>query len=156
GSKPELEARKAGRAVLAELRVDLDGDRKDEIAIVEQGPKLATKVVVLKVGGEEDAPSFTPIASSSPRTAQKIARFEIKRLIGSARAPQILAVLEERSPDETVQHVRILGPTPRGIGELFAQSFFVPTAEPADGIEVVEFGDAAPRLSVLDVDGPSG
>jgi hypothetical protein len=147
-SKAEKEARKTGRTVVRELAVDLDGDRHDEIAVVERDKSKAMRVAILRPDGDDDDPSFTEIASSTPRRADRLARLEAKDLT-SDRLKEVIAVFEEQSPDDLVQHVRIMGKVPGGVGELFAQSFYVPKGAEVEG-KTVALGDGTPRFAIQD------
>ncbi len=153
-SKAEKEARKTGRSVVRELPVDIDGDRKDEIAVVERDKNKAMRVAILRPEGDDDDPTFTEIASSTPRRADRLARLEAKDLT-SDRLKEVVAVFEEQSPDDLVQHVRIMGKVPGGVGELFAQSFYVPKGAEVEG-KTVALGDGTPRFAIRELPSEDG
>jgi len=149
GSAVAEDAKKErGTQVVREISADVDGDGVEEIVVVERDKDKTMRVRVLRSGGDVEEPTFTAIAASTPRKADRLLRIEAKELTGK-KGLEVIAVLEESSPDETVQHVRILGATVAGIGELFAQSFFVPRGQEKDPA-LVELGDAAPRFAIRD------
>jgi hypothetical protein len=156
GSPAEQEAKSKGTTLVRELDVDVDGDGAREIVVVERAADRTMRVRVLRPGGDEDEPVFQALATSTPRKADRLLRLEARELTGE-RGTEVVAVLEETSPDELVQHVRILGRTPGGVGELFAQSFYTPRQGAPDA-RTVELGDATPRFALreLAADGPRG
>lgn len=150
GSSPAAaEAKANGTTVVRELEVDVDGDGRPEVAVVERSTDKTMRLRVLRVTGDADEPVFEPLASSTPRKADRLLRLEARELTGE-KGTEVVAVLEESSPDDIVQHVRILGRTPAGVGELFAQTFFTPRSA---GVEAgtVELGDATPRFAIREV-----
>lgn len=154
GSPAEREAKAQGTTLVRELDVDVDGDGAREIVVVERGPDRVMRVRVLRPGGDEDEPVFQALATSTPRKADRLLRLEARELTGE-RGAEVVAVLEESSPDELVQHVRILGRTPGGVGELFAQSFYTPRAGAPDP-RAVDLGDATPRFALRELSGGDG
>lgn len=155
GSPAEQEAKAKGTTLVRELDVDVDGDGVREIVVVERSADRTLRVRVLRPGGDEDEPVFQVLASSTPRKADRLLRLEARELSGE-RGTEVVAVLEESAPDELVQHVRILGRTPGGVGELFAQSFYTPRSGAPDA-RTVELGDATPRFALRELasgDGP--
>ncbi len=149
GSAAQMEAQKAGRTVVAELAADVDGDFADEIAVVERDGDGRMRLALFEVRGTGDERVLTQMLGTKPRRADKLARFEARTLVGH-RAPEIVAVFEERTPDESVQHVRILGRTDSGVRQIFSHTFYLPAGEVSDA--VIPFGDAAPRFDITDVD----
>ena len=154
GSADEAAARKAGRALVKELDIDLDGDGRRETAVVERisGGRLVVRV--LRYEGDEDEGRFVEVVAGTPRKAKKVARFEARPMIG-APAPELVAVLEDPSPDEVAVSVRVLGATDAGLQELFAETFLVPREGRAAGARV-ELGDARPHVVFADVQGGDG
>lgn len=145
-------AKKDGRRVLREVAIDLDGDGKDEIAIVEQKGD-ALRVVVLRASGEpdEEGGGFEKIFETASQRARRVIRLEPMRLVGRS-APELVAVVEEPSPDDSALTVLVVGADGGPYREMFRQTFFIPknrTEEP----NVVTFGDATPHYVVEDLDG---
>lgn len=139
----------AGREVVAELTVDVDGDFADEVAVVERDAKGRMRLVVFEVAGTADERVFTQLLGTESRAAERLVRFEARQLVGH-RAPEIIAVFEERTPDEAVQHVRIVGLTDGGVRQMFAHTFYLSRSLVAPSVMV--FGDATPRFDIEDID----
>lgn len=137
-----------GRQILAELSADFDGDYENEIAVVERASDSKLRVVILDVTKNDDELIYTAIAQTSPVRADKVARLEARRLLGH-RTPELLAVLEESSPDEALSHVSILSNVRGRLTEVFTHTFVLEKQPFGD---VVAFGDARPRFEVIDVD----
>lgn len=156
GSGSEKLARAEGRKLVRELAVDLDGDGRTEVALVEQlaDGKMRALVARERPVEEDEEVLFEIVATGSAKPAKNVLRFDAKQLAGDPR-PELLLVLEEPSPDETAEHVRILAATGQGIREIFAQTFFLqPEARPDPN--VYAFGDATPHFAVTDVDEKDG
>lgn len=150
GSAQELETRKKGREVVRELEVQLDGRGRPETAIVERrGGRL--QVRVLRFEGEEDEGRFVEVLAGTPKRAKKVSRFELRSMVGDRR-PELVAVFDDPSPDEIAASVRVIGHTPAGIKELFAETFLVPAKVHSEG-RTVKLGDARPRFVFADVRG---
>lgn len=144
--------RASGRSLLAELRADLDGDFADELAVAERDAKGRISVSILEVIAPEDEDEplrFERALESEPRAADRVLRFEIRDLAGSP-SPELLAVLEERAPDEVMQHVRVLGRTGGGWAVMMRESFLLPKP---DATERIALMDATPRVEFEDLDG---
>lgn len=157
GSVTERAARAKGHQVLRELAIDLDGDGTVEAAIAEKLPDGKLRATVLRRDAEYDddeVEAWQIVATSSSKSARRVARLEAKPVAGRA-APELVAVFEDPSPDESVLHVRILSATSKGVREIFAQTFFAPR-EAARDPSVVPFGDATPGLSIVELDDASG
>ncbi|MCK6548460.1 discoidin domain-containing protein [Myxococcota bacterium] len=157
GSVTEAAARAKGHQVLRELAVDLDGDGTAEAAIAEKLPdgKLRATVLARDADYDDDeVEAWKVLATTSARSARRVARLEAKQVAGRV-APELVAIFEDPSPDESVLHVRILSATSKGLREIFAQTFFAPREEARDP-SVVAFGDAAPGLSIVDLDDDEG
>jgi hypothetical protein len=143
--------RASGRSLLAELRADLDGDFADELAIAERDAKGRLSVSILEVIAPEDEDEplrFERVVESEPRAADRVLRFEIRDLAGGP-SPELLAVLEERAPDEVMQHVRVLGRTGGGWAVTMRESFLLPKP---DATERIALMDATPRIEFEDLD----
>jgi hypothetical protein len=154
GSEDELAARKAGRAVVKELDLDLDADGTRETAVVERlsGGRLVARV--LRFEGDPEEGRFIEVVAGTPRKAKKVARFEARPMVGGP-APELVVVLEDPSPDEVAVTVRVIGATDAGIQELFADTFLVPPQAREDAPRIA-FGDATPHLVFSDVRGGDG
>lgn len=154
GSPAEKAAAKKGAKLVREISLDLDGDGKNEIGAVEQVGGEMRVVVLQPTGSEEEEGGYRRVAESSRRAAKRVLRLEAQRLVGRA-APELLAIFEDPSPDETSLSVRIMSGTGRGIVEIFAHTFFLPAQTQRDG-KVVSFGDASPHYTVEDVENGDG
>lgn len=157
GAKPptlleQVRASDAGRRVVAAVSGDLDGDGVDEVGAVEELGGGQLRVVVLKrSASKEPALAYARAAEGTPRVARRVTRLEVRPLVGRP-APELLAVLEEPSPDEVAASVRIMSATGRRIEEIFAQTFFIAPERAKDHGEVA-LGDATPRYYFEDLDG---
>ena len=149
GSASEKAERSKGRRCLRELALDIDGDHRDEIAIIQKRGERLHAVVFDVALDEDEQPVFTSIMDVRAPAADAVVRFERKQMAGD-RFPELLVIFEERSPDEVVQHVRVLGRTLEGLQVLMAQSFLLPRSTPAS--DVIALGDAQPRLEIVDDD----
>lgn len=154
GSSAAIDATTKGTALVRELAVDVDGDGAREIVVVERAADKTMRVRALRATGDEDEPEFQQLAASTPRKADRLLRLEARELTGE-RGTEVIAVFEESSPDDVGHHVRVLGRTPGGIGELFAQSFFTPKNASADPRQV-QLGDATPRFAIRDLGAGQG
>lgn len=155
GSKAELSARKKGRKLIRELRLDIDGDGRKEIGAVEREGDSLRLVVFKPTGDEERSGGYERIGQSSPRVASRVVRFEAKRIAG--RSPkELLAVFETPSPDETALSVRIMSAAGKGVEEIFAHTFFVPGKSAKTDPSEVRFGDASPHFLVEKSDEKQG
>lgn len=130
------------RSVVRQITADVTGDRKDEVVIVERSKNKELRVVIFSIGGEPEEEIYSVLSESTPRRADRLLRLEAKELTGE-RPIEIVAVFEEASPDETVQHVRVMGKA----GQLFAHSVYIPREPQIEG-RVVELGDASPRFAI--------
>lgn len=149
GSAQERAARPK-REVVRELEVQLDGRGPQENAIVEREGE-ALRVRIFRFEGEDDEGRFVEVLAGTPKRARRVSRFEVRPMVGS-RHPELVAVFDDPSPDEIASAVRVVGHTPAGIQELFAETFLVPPKVKREG-RVVSLGDARPRFVFADVRG---
>ncbi len=150
GTAQERASRKTGRRVVRELEVQLDGRGRLENAVVErQGDALVVRI--LRFEGEPDEGRFVEVLKGTPKRAKKVSLFEMRAMVGS-RYPELVAVFDDPSPDETARGVRVMGHTDSGFRELFAETFLVP-APTRKAAHTVVLGDARPHFVFADVRG---
>ncbi|MEQ9504608.1 MAG: hypothetical protein RIT81_47565 [Deltaproteobacteria bacterium] len=145
-------AKKKGRTVVREVALDMNGDGKDEIAVVEkQGDNL--RLVLLRATGapDDEDRGFATILELKPQRARRVIRLEPMRLVGRT-SPELVAVIEEPSPDDSALTVIVVGADGGPHREMFRQTFFIPKNPPKED-NVVAFGDATPHYVVEDLDG---
>lgn len=146
------QAKKEGRRVLREVAIDMDGDGTEEIAVVEQkGDNL--RVVVLRATGavDDEDRGYETLLATAPQRARRVIRLEPMRLVGRS-APELVAVIEEPSPDDSALTVIVVGADAGPHREMFRQTFFIPKNR-AEDPNLVAFGDATPHYVVEDLDG---
>lgn len=146
-----------GRKILEQLALDIDGDGREEIALAErvtQSQRVVVSFLRQDPVKEGDPQTYTRIFESAPKSGLKMARFEAKRIAGRT-PPELFAVIEDPTPDEIGQHLRIYSAGERGIKEIFAQTFYLPAPQPKDP-SVVEFGDASPQYLLVDLEEEEG
>lgn len=149
GSEAERAARKTGRRVVRELDLDLDGRAPREIAVAERlrGGRLVVRI--LRPTEEDDV--FETVLEGTPQKADRVARFEARPMVGSSR-PELVAVFDTKSPDETARALRIVGHDGRKIVELMAETFLVSAERPPEG-RFVTLGEVRPHFVFANVRG---
>ncbi|MBI4818582.1 MAG: hypothetical protein HY791_20105 [Deltaproteobacteria bacterium] len=147
GSEAEREAKAKGLTLLAETSADFDGDGRADFGIVEKDASSKCRAVVLRATGDEDEPDLARSFESSSKKCDRVLKLQARAIAGDP-PPELFAELEERSPDELVEHVRIVGRSGGSFAELYAQSF--PVAMPDEG--VVELAKVKPSLELVDLD----
>ena len=144
-------AKKAKHRVVREIALDMNSDGKNEIAVVERvGQKLRVALIEPTNQPDDEHGGFRRIMATKPVRGRRVIRLEAMRLVGRS-APELVAVLEEPSPDDSALTVIVMGAEGGPHREIFRQTFFIPK----DGVEppnTVAFGDATPHYVVEDLE----
>ena len=151
GSPAAQQVERSGWRGVREMTLDLDGDGVEEVAVVEAKKERLRVSIYRPTGDEDDRGGFEPLLSTLARPGREVVRLERARLIGRS-APEVLAVLEERTPDESGLTVVVVAGEGGPIREVFAETFYVPGASRADPSQIA-LGDATPTYLLEDVDG---